>query len=117
MTSLIESYLATHGPCLTSAVSEYLVEVHRMAPAAARKRVSRVTDGANSSVKQLAGIPFPRKGRFVYLQRISDRLVTGVRWRKPFYLVNRSWALDLPRYASEAVLCRPTTSESLAALH
>lgn len=69
MANLVESYLASNGPCLTSEVSDFLIKVHRVAPAAARKRVSRITDIPNPSVRKLAGITFPRKARFIYLEK------------------------------------------------
>ncbi|NEI67412.1 nuclease-related domain-containing protein [Rhizobium leguminosarum] len=69
MANIVESYLNSNGPCLTSEVSDYLVKVHHVAPAAARKRVSRITEGSSAAVKKLAGITFPRKARFIYLQK------------------------------------------------
>lgn len=77
MSDIIENYLRTHGPCLTSDVSEYLATDLRLTPAAARKRVSR----AKRQVRRLSHISFPRKARFIYLQEqfgsptFWDRLV------------------------------------------
>lgn len=65
MSSIIESFLDREGPCLTSAVTDHLVKVYGVAPAAARKRISR----AAGNVKRLAYITFPRKARFVYLSK------------------------------------------------
>lgn len=67
--NIVETYLAQNGPCLTSHVSDYLVKVHHVAPAAARKRVSRATDAKNTTIKKLGGISFPRKARFIYLPK------------------------------------------------
>ena len=65
--STIESFLATNGPCLTSDVSDFLVQTHGVAPATARKRVSRAIEGANPAIMKLEGVTFPRKVRFIYL--------------------------------------------------
>lgn len=67
--TLIEAYLAQHGPCLTSDVSDYLTKVHGVVPATARKRVSRAIEDQNQAIKKLHGIVFPRKARFIYLQK------------------------------------------------
>ena len=61
---LIEAYLERNGPALSSDVAQHLVELG-LSPAAARKRVSRVAGG----VRRLAGIVFPHKARFLYLQK------------------------------------------------
>ncbi|MGV1908235.1 hypothetical protein [Agrobacterium cavarae] len=65
--SIIESFLAKNGPCLTSDVSDFLVQTHGVAPATARKRVSRAIEGANPAIMKLKGVTFPRKARFIYL--------------------------------------------------
>ncbi|MCM2501569.1 hypothetical protein [Neorhizobium galegae] len=65
MSGIIENFLDREGPCLTSAVSDHLVKIYGVAPAAARKRVSRVA----GNVKRLAYITFPRKARFIYLSK------------------------------------------------
>jgi len=76
MANLVESYLASNGPCLTSEVSDFLFKVHRVAPAAARKRVSRITDIPNPSVRRLAGITFPRKARlFIWRKILAHRAI------------------------------------------
>lgn len=62
---IVYDYLNNFGPSLTSRVSDYLVQSIGLTPAAARKRVSRSTDG----VKRLAYITFPRKARFIYLEQ------------------------------------------------
>ncbi|TIQ62005.1 MAG: hypothetical protein E5X41_30630 [Mesorhizobium sp.] len=68
MADTIETFLDTFGPCLSGQVADYLVSLG-VSRATARKRVSRATDGQSPSVKKLAGITFPRRARFVYLQR------------------------------------------------
>ena len=65
MSNIVEHFLADNGPCLSSVISEHLVEDLGLTPAAARKRVSRAT----GEVKRLAYITFPRKARFIYLQQ------------------------------------------------
>ena len=67
MPDVIERYLGTNGPCLSSEVSEYLTKVQNITPAAARQRVSRAC--LSGTVKHLIGIRFPRKTRFIYLQQ------------------------------------------------
>jgi hypothetical protein len=61
----IEETLRDVGPALSNEVTTYLVEQFGMSPAAARKRVSRV----GGEVRRLAGVSFPRKARFLYLQQ------------------------------------------------
>jgi hypothetical protein len=51
------------GPCLSTQLTDYLVETHGLQPAAARQRVSR----APQEILRL-DIPFPRRARFLYLQ-------------------------------------------------
>jgi len=58
-------FLELNGPSLSSEIAQHLVDEQGMSPAASRKRVSRV----NGEVKRLAGIVFPHKARFVYLQQ------------------------------------------------
>jgi hypothetical protein len=60
----IEEYLDRNGPALSGEVASYLSDHVGMSPNAARKRVSR----ASGSVKRLAGITFPHKARFLYLE-------------------------------------------------
>lgn len=61
----ITDFLELNGPSLSSEIVKHLVDDQGMLPAAARKRVSRV----GGDVKRLAGIVFPHKARFFYLQR------------------------------------------------
>ena len=65
MSNIVEQFLEINGPCLSSEVSEHLINNLGLTPAAARKRVSR----ARREVKRLAGIIFPHKARFIYLQQ------------------------------------------------
>ena len=65
MNDFIEQYLNDHGPSLSSEVSEHLVKTHKLPPATARKRGSRV----KGEVRRLAHIIFPRQARFIYLKR------------------------------------------------
>ena len=60
---LIEA-LKEIGPCLTTTLSAHIASKHGLSSAAARKRVSRSAPG----IKKLAGLPFARDARFVYLQ-------------------------------------------------
>ncbi|WP_192937121.1 hypothetical protein [Sinorhizobium meliloti] len=65
MVDPVEDFIRYQGPCLTSAVSDHLVQNLGLTPAAARKRVSR----ASGEVRRLAYITFPRKARYVYLEK------------------------------------------------
>jgi hypothetical protein len=65
MSDLVENFLDTHGPCLSSDVADYLVKTLAISPVAARKRVSRL--GGN--VRRLGYVTFPRKARFLYLEQ------------------------------------------------
>ena len=65
MSSAIEHFLKSNGPCLSTEVSEHLTKNLGLTPAAARKRVSR----AGGEVKRLGYISFPHKARFTYLQQ------------------------------------------------
>ncbi|MGX7877033.1 hypothetical protein ACVDG8_013330 [Mesorhizobium sp. ORM8.1] len=69
MADAIELFLDRFGPNLSSAVADHLVTTLKVAPAAARKRVSRATEGPKPVAKRLSGITFPRKARFLYLQK------------------------------------------------
>jgi hypothetical protein len=51
------------GPCLSTQLTDYLVQKHGLQPAAARQRVSR----APGEILRL-DIPFPRRARFLYLK-------------------------------------------------
>lgn len=64
MADPVEKYLELFGPALSSEVAAHLTQAGAEAPAA-RKRVSRAGPG----VKRLAGITFPHKARFLYLQQ------------------------------------------------
>lgn len=65
MSNSVEWYLKTYGPSLTSEVAEHLVKVNFIKPATARKQVSR----ASGTVKRLAYITFPKRARFLYLEK------------------------------------------------
>lgn len=65
MSCLIETFLKIRGPSLSSEITEHLVSSLNITPAAARKRVSRVS----GDVKRLGYVTFPRKARFMYLQK------------------------------------------------
>ena len=65
MSDIVENYLKTYGPSLSSEVTEHLVKVLNFSPVAARKQVSR----ARGEVRRLAYITFPRKARFIYLRQ------------------------------------------------
>lgn len=65
MSDLVEDFLRTHGPCLSSEIAEYLVKTAGISPVAARKRVSRLT----GNVRRLGYVTFPRKARFMYLEQ------------------------------------------------
>jgi hypothetical protein len=61
----VAEYLELHGPSLSSDIARNLIDDEGMPSATARKRVSR----AGGDVKRLAGIVFPHKARFFYLQQ------------------------------------------------
>ena len=65
MADTIEAILSHHGPSLSSEVAARLAEREGISPAAARQRLSR----ARGNVRKLAGIPFPRNARFMYLEQ------------------------------------------------
>jgi Holliday junction resolvase-like predicted endonuclease len=65
MNDFVESFLETHGPCLSSEVTDHLVKSFAISPAAARKRVSRLA----GKVRRLGYVTFPRKARFLYLEQ------------------------------------------------
>lgn len=64
MTDVIEQLLLEHGPMLSTELSRLLVAQHNTTPAAARKRVSRLSP----EISRLS-LAFPRNARFVYLKR------------------------------------------------
>lgn len=59
----VEAYLKRYGPSLSSEVTAHLVKTLKMKAPTARKRVSR-----SANVRELSGLPFPRRARFLYLQ-------------------------------------------------
>jgi hypothetical protein len=64
MRDAVKQLLTDGGPCLSTDLSQKLVDIYGMKPDAARKRVSRGCVG----LKRLAHLPFPRKARFLYLE-------------------------------------------------
>ncbi|MCQ9148086.1 hypothetical protein [Ochrobactrum sp. BTU2] len=75
MSDVAESFLESHGPALSSVVSQHLVEMLHISPVAARKRVSRI----GAEVKRLGYLTFPRKARFMYLQ---SQFGSPIYWEK-----------------------------------
>lgn len=65
MADPIEEILDYLGPSLSSEVAAALAERLKISPVAARQRLSR----ALGNVRRLAGIPFPRNTRFMYLEK------------------------------------------------
>ncbi|WP_203561213.1 hypothetical protein [Jiella pacifica] len=65
MSDFIEKFLEARGPCLSSEVADYLVKNLTISPVAARKRVSRLS----GNVRRLGYVTFPRKARFLYLEK------------------------------------------------
>lgn len=65
---MIEEALAQLGPCLSTSLADYLVATHGLTADAARQRVRRLPSG----VKRLAGLPFSRGSRFLYLASDFD---------------------------------------------
>ncbi|WP_375284779.1 NERD domain-containing protein [Marinicauda pacifica] len=65
MADSIENILNDLGPSVSSELAVALSERLKISSAAARQRLSR----ARGSVRRLAGIPFPRNARFMYLER------------------------------------------------
>lgn len=63
--SLVETILKQIGPSLSSEVAVEVARRANISAAAARQRVSRAT----GKVRKLAGVPFPRNARFVYLEQ------------------------------------------------
>lgn len=63
MNDPIEDVLDHLGPSLSSEISAVLAERLNISSVAARQRLSR----AKGNVRRLAGIPFPRNARFMYL--------------------------------------------------
>lgn len=65
MANLVEIILKQIGPSLSSEVAVEVAKRANISAAAARQRVSRAT----GKVRKLAGVPFPRNARFVYLEQ------------------------------------------------
>jgi hypothetical protein len=65
MSDLIKDQMLAQGPCLSTDLTQSLIENFGLADAAARKRVSR----GCTDLKRLGHLPFPRKARFLYLQK------------------------------------------------
>lgn len=64
MAELLETILNRMGPSLSSDVAAELAKIAKIAPEAARKRLSRA-----SNIRRLRGISFPRNARFMYLDQ------------------------------------------------
>lgn len=65
MADLVEIVLKQMGPSLSSEIAGEVAKRANISATAARQRVSRAT----GKVRKLAGIPFPRNARFVYLEQ------------------------------------------------
>jgi hypothetical protein len=65
MADPIEHILDNLGPSLSSELAAVLADRLKISSVAARQRVSR----ARGNVRRLAGIPFPRNARFMYLEK------------------------------------------------
>lgn len=65
MSDMLEEILKRNGPCLSTDLAQLLIVQEGLSPEAARKRVSRGCSG----LKRLAYLPFPRKAKFLYLQK------------------------------------------------
>lgn len=65
MADPIEDILHYLGPSLSSELAAALAERLKISSVAARQRLSR----ARGNVRRLAGIPFPRNARFMYLEK------------------------------------------------
>ncbi|MCA1441271.1 hypothetical protein I6F07_13820 [Ensifer sp. IC4062] len=61
MSNVIESWLLTDGPCLSSVLTQRLME-RGVSAEAARKRVSR----GGTKIRKLSGLVFPKNTRFLY---------------------------------------------------
>lgn len=62
---MIIDVLEDLGPCLSTKLTSYLVDNHRLSPAAARQRISRAP---KNEVRRLSSLPFPHRAAFVYLK-------------------------------------------------
>jgi hypothetical protein len=65
MADPIEHILDNRGPSLSSELAAVLADLLKISSVAARQRLSR----ARGNVRRLAGIPFPRNARFMYLEK------------------------------------------------
>ena len=65
MSKMVEEIMQEIGPCLSTDLTQLLIERKGLSPEAARQRVSRGCFG----LKRLAHLPFPRNARFLYLQK------------------------------------------------
>lgn len=65
MSDLVEDFLKSHGPCLSSQIADHLSQKLGISPTAARKRVSRLA----GNVRRLSYVTFPRRARFMYLEQ------------------------------------------------
>ncbi len=91
MRDVVERYLKSHGPCLSSEVSEYLVNDLKLTRVAARKRVSR----AAGEVRRLAYITFPRRARLIYLQQEFGSPLYWERLIKALLQTNSAYGLAI----------------------
>lgn len=97
---MVVDALKVLGPCLSTDLSEYLVQNYGLTPTAARQRVSR----APAEVKRLGHLPFQRKARFLYLQ--SD-YASPWYWNslyKAIYETNGAYARALGAVEARTVL-------------
>ena len=63
--NIVREFLDSRGPCVSTEISAHIAAALNISPQAARQRVSR----ARGDVKRLAYLPFPRRARFIYLER------------------------------------------------
>lgn len=88
---VVEDFLRTTGPSLSSDVTQHLISKLHISPAAARQRVSRV----GGQVKKLAYVTFPRKARFMYLE---EQFGSGSFWHRlvaALLLANSAYGLAI----------------------
>lgn len=89
MSELIEKLLQREGPMLSSALADRLIQTHALAPATARKRVSRAP-----GLRRLAGLVFPRNARFVYLDQQFGSSLYWSRLTGALLSTNSAWICD-----------------------
>jgi hypothetical protein len=90
------------GPCLSTSLTEHLINVHHMQPAAARQRVKR----APKEIKRLK-LPFPRRAKFLYLE---DDFQTPRFWKAltaAFNDVGKAYALALSAVEARIIIPLP----------